>query len=281
MSDARVSVVMAVYNAGKRAVLDMTIQSIVEQTLQDWELLICDDGSADETPQWLAQWAKTEPRIRVMRNETNQKAAFSRNRCIREARGEFIAIMDADDACGPERLSVQLDFLRTHPQYAFVGLKGQMFHRTPGDMEKTYWFCPAPEPKDFLMTLPFVHASLMLRKEAIIAAGGYQTGRHTVRSEDYDLLMRMYTQGMRGANIDDALYFIREDEGTYQRRKYRYRFVEAWVKLRGFAQLGLMPRGIPYAVKPLVVGVVPIGLLEKLKHKYYGKEMKTCRKSRR
>ena len=85
----------------------------------------------------------------------------------------------------------------------------------------------------------------------------------------YDMLMRAYALGYTGANMADVMYFIRLDEGTYQRRKYCYRLNECIVKFRGFSKLGLMPKGILYAIKPLIVGLIPIKLLNNLKKRYY------------
>jgi len=269
MDTPSVSVIMAVYNIGRKEILDAAIGSIVSQDMDDWELLICDDASTDQTPEWLSYWKEQDSRIRVFRNEKNLKAAGARNRCIREANGTFVAIMDADDMCSEKRLRIQKAFLEAHSEFAFVGLKGKCFHNAPGDMDKAYWFCRAPESKDFLMTLPFVHGSLMFRRSALISADGYDTSKAALRSEDYDLLLRMYAAGMRGANIDDAVYYIREDRNTFRRRKYRYRFPEALVKARGFASLGLMPKGLVYALKPLVVGLIPVRVLERMKRKYY------------
>ena len=264
-----VSVIMAVYNVGGREILDAAVESVVNQTMSDWELLICDDASTNHTPVWLLEWAKKDERIRVFRNEKNLKAAAARNRCIKEAKGSFIAIMDADDRCAPDRLCRQVAFLSEHEEFAFVGLLGTYFCKQPGDMEKQYWFCQRPRPEDFLMTLPFVHGSIMFRRDALAAVDGYKAAAGTVRSEDYDLLMRMYASGMRGANIKDSIYYIREDEDTFKRRKYRYRFIEMYVKIKGFFALKLMPKGLLYAVKPLIMGVLPIPLLNALKEKYY------------
>lgn len=269
MKETLVSVIMAVYNAASREILDAAIGSIAGQTMSEWELLICDDGSDNDTPEWLNGWRSREPRIRVFRSERNQGAACARNRCIREAEGAYIAIMDSDDVSAPNRLRRQLAFLEQNRAYDFVGLKGRMFEHEPGDRSKTYWFCAAPEPKDFRMTLPFVHGSLMFRREAIDAVCGYRERSWVLRSEDYDMLMRMYAQGMRGANIEDETYFIREDAQTFKRRKYRYRFTETLVKLNGFSRMGLMPAGLIYALKPLLVGLMPAGAVEFMKRRYY------------
>lgn len=269
----KVTVIMAAHNVGSFSVLKLAVESILQQDMEDWELLICDDGSTDETLAWLLEWEKRDSRIRVLQNLRNLGAASARNRCLREAKGMYIAVMDADDACSSGRLRAETDFLDAHPQFAFVGLLGERFQRLPGDMDKPYWFCRLPQKEDFLMTLPFVHASLMFRGEALSKVGGYDETQWVERSEDYDILLRMYVQGLRGANIDEEVYYIREDEGTFRRRKYRYRLKEAAVKLRGFSHLGLMPKGLAFAVKPLIVGLIPARLLERLKGRYYGRRM--------
>lgn len=270
-----ISVVMAAYNVADRAVLDLAIESILGQDTGDWELLICDDASTNETYRWLQDWQGRDGRICVIRNETNRKAAAARNRCIAMARGEYIAIMDADDACSPDRLRLQAEFLDSNPQYDFVGLRGERFIQVPGDRDDPYWLCARPRPEDFRMTLPFVHASLMFRRQALLAVGGYEETARVERSEDYDLLLRMYAQGMRGANLAHGTYYFREDESAFRRRKYRYRLRECAVKWRGFRKLGLMPHAAPYALKPLIVGLLPAVLLVRWKGKYYGKHTET------
>ena len=120
------------------------------------------------------------------------------------------------------------------------------------------------------MTLPFVHASIMFRREAILAVSGYADDASVDRSEDYDMLLRMYAQGMRGDNLKDAVYYFREDSSAFRRRKYRYRLKEASVKCRGFSKLDLMPGALPYVIKPLIVGLIPVKVLDALKRRYYG-----------
>ncbi len=265
----KISVVMAVYNIGNKDFIDQAIKSIVMQDVNDWELLICDDGSTDNTFKWLTEWEEKDSRIIIYRNNDNKKAGAARNRCIENAKGEYIAIMDADDLCSSNRLRIQSEFLENHENYAFIGLKGERFNQIPGDTDNPYWFCEKPIARDFLMTLPFVHASIMFRAEALKSIGGYDSGEKVQRSEDYDLLMRMYAKGLRGANVKDAIYYIREDDNTLARRKYKYRLIESKVKFLGFRNLGLMPEGIIYAVKPMIVGLIPIKLLNIVKKSYY------------
>ncbi len=265
----QISVVMAAYNVGKKEIFDAAIESIVRQDVADWELLICDDASVDQTLQWAKRWQEIEPRIKLLHNAGNKMAGATRNRCVREAKGKYIAIMDDDDLCSSNRLSVQTEFLENNSKYAFVGLKGERFEKQIGDTEDPYWFCEYPESSDFKMTLPFVHASIMFRREALISVGGYREDKAVQRSEDYDLLMRMYAKGMKGANTKKAIYYIREDTNALARRKYRYRIIESKVKFSGFSSLGMMPTALPYAIKPLIVGLLPTKFLAAQKMKYY------------
>lgn len=264
-----VSVIMAAYNAEKT--VEVAVHSILQQTYGNFELIICDDASTDKTWKILTQIAKDNPCIRLIHQDVNRGAAAARNRCLEQARGKFIAIMDADDVSFPSRLELQLNYLCKNPSVSFVGSRGEFFSEKPGDLKKYYWFVEIPAKDDFLMTLPFVHASLMFRKEVLTQLGGYCGSKAVQRSEDYDLLMRAYAAGFRGSNLPVELYAIRLDQAAYNRRKYRYRFNECAVKFRGFKSLGLMPWGIPFAIKPLVVGLFPTSLLNRLKAKYYGK----------
>lgn len=162
-----ISVIMSVYNAQSEEILQAAVDSICKQTYKDWELIICDDGSTDDTWDKLQRIAKQDERILLIHNEENRKAGYARNCYIRKASGKYIAVMDADDISHMKRLEKQKDFLDTHSEYAFVGGRGQFFVHQIGDDKETYWFCEKPESKDFLFSVPFVHASCMFRAEAL------------------------------------------------------------------------------------------------------------------
>ena len=264
-----ISVIMAVYNVGDMQILKDSVNSILNQTFSDFELIICDDCSDDGTYEELKRLAAHDSRIILLRNDKNMKAAFSRNRCINIAKGEYIAIMDGDDISALERLEKQSEFLKRE-EYDFVGTKGMYFNKEIGDMGESYYpFVSAPQKKDFLVTLPFLHASVMFKRKVFDKISGYSDEKIAVRNEDYDMFIKMYSVGLQGANLEDTLYYYRTDKTTMGRRKYRYRFNEAVVKWRGFYKCGLFPKGIIYAIKPLIVGIIPTMLLEKIKKKYY------------
>ena len=105
-----VSVIMPVFNAGDGSELEQAIQSILQQTFTDFELIICDDASTDNTWEHLQKWAAMDSRIVLLQNAVNQKAGAARNCCINQSQGRFIAFMDADDISAPNRLQTQLEF---------------------------------------------------------------------------------------------------------------------------------------------------------------------------
>ena len=109
-----VSIIMPSYNTA--AHIGRTIESVLAQTYTDWELLIVDDCSTDDTDEVVARY--TDPRIRYMKNEKNSGAALSRNRALREAEGRYIAFLDSDDLWEPNKLSCQLRFMQ-EKGYAF------------------------------------------------------------------------------------------------------------------------------------------------------------------
>lgn len=263
VENPRLSVIMSVYNIEKLEIFDQAMQSVLNQTMRDYEFIICDDGSTDATDSCLRHWAGRDSRIRLLKNYRNEGLASALNRCIEAARGDFIARQDADDISLYRRFELQLKFLEKYLDIAFVGSNVILFNKN-GDWGERF-FPLFPGPRDFLFTMPFVHGALLFRKQSLLDARGYRVAKETRRAEDYDMLMRLYAMGMRGANIQQPLYRFLEDMNAMNRRKYRYRIDEAKVRFLGFRALGLFPGGFPYVVKPLIVGLIPARGLKKLK----------------
>lgn len=107
-----VTVFIPCYNAGR--FISETIDSILVQTYQDFEILIIDDGSTDNSSEILNQYAEKDERIRILKNKRNRGIGYTRNRGVREARGKYLAIMDADDISVPSRLEKEVQYLEKH-----------------------------------------------------------------------------------------------------------------------------------------------------------------------
>lgn len=232
--------------------LNDAIGSIMNQTWQNWELLLYHDGNEDGCDQMLRQMAHADKRIRFFSGEKNRGLAHALNFCIAHAEGAYIARMDDDDYSEPRRLECQLCYLEEHPEIDWVGCEALLFD------ENGIWGKASrperPEPEDYYKYSPFIHPSVLFRKAALSRAGGYLESRITARCEDYELFMRMAAQGMKGRNLPMELLRYREDAERIYQRAFRCYFYESLVRARGFMQLGCLNlKGIFFILKPLAV----------------------------
>ena len=260
----KLSVISGAYNISGCYSFARSMESVLSQSFDDFEFIICDDGSHDNTWELLSEYAERDARIKLIKNEKNLGLAASLNRCIELSEGELIARHDLDDYNDPDRFKKQIDFLDAHMEISVLGCCAVLFDE--GGVWGNEKFPETVDKKDFLFTSPYKHGSVIIRRDALIKAGCYRVAKETYRTEDYDLFMTLATFTL-GANLQEYLYFFCEDKGARRRRKYRYRIDESRVRYRGFKKLGLMPKGILYVIKPLIVGLIPSFILEKLKNK--------------
>ncbi len=254
-----VSILMGIYNTPDPRILQKAVESIRRQTLTDWEWIICDDGSTDTTCETIQTLIRGDDRIRLIRNDINKGLAASLNHCLKYAEGKYIARMDADDGCDSHRLEKQVKFLDEHPEYHLVGSAAKLFDE--GGVWGQRRMPELPGKRDFLWGSPFIHPTITIRREALLQVNGYRVAKETRRTEDYDLFMRLYEKGYQGYNLQEELYCFREDKTARKRKKYRYRMDEARVRWKGFRRMGLMPGGLVYVIKPLIVGLIPYPVL--------------------
>jgi glycosyltransferase involved in cell wall biosynthesis len=196
-----VTVLMGVYNEAGR--VGRAIESVCAQTCDDWDLLAIDDASTDDTPRVLDQWRRRDERVHVLRNDSNLGLAATLNRGWRQARGELIARLDADDISLPDRLERQVRFLSENPGVAVLGTAAELI-----DERGTSLGC-ARRPSDheelasrIFREVPLIHPSVMLRRSFYEALGGYD--ERLRRGQDYDLWLRGYKQ-YRFHNLPEPL----------------------------------------------------------------------------
>lgn len=274
MEKPLVSVIIPVFHLADDPVLQMAIESILDQTYQNWEMILCDDGSTDGTIQVLQRLAALDHRIRVVRNSRNRGAGYARNLCLRFACGKYIALMDADDISHPQRLAKQVAFLERHPEYAFVGCN--IWLRDRHGIWGRRRMEQIPDRKSFLCTLPFAHPTVMLREEIIRELHGYTQAPLARRAEDYELFMRLYAEGYRGYNLQEELYGYLEEPDSYQKRKYINRVAECVVRWQGFLKLGILKGNLRYVVKPLFVGLIPGWMLRIQRKRRFTNNDRNC-----
>lgn len=259
----KISIISGIYNCADT--LDEAIHSILKQTVTDWEWILCDDGSTDETLSVAKKYQKAYPdQFIVLENEQNRGLNYTLNRCLQAASGEYIARMDGDDRCPPERFARELAVLESEPEIDIVSTDMAFFDET-GTWGRIA-HPDEPTAADFLHGSPFCHAPCMVRKRAFDLVSGYSDEKRLLRVEDYHLWLKMYAAGLRGRNIHETLYEMRDDRNAFARRKFRYRINEAYVRVLAVRMLKLPVSGYIYALRPILVGLMP-GWLYKMAHK--------------
>lgn len=258
----KVSVVMGIYNCTDIEELKRSIFSILNQTYENLEFIICDDGSTNDTYSELKKISVLDERIKIVGYKENKGLAFALNFAINQSTGIYIARQDADDISYPNRISVQVDFLEKNKEFCFVGSNCDFFNDNKiigKTNEKKF-----PIAKDFLWNSPFIHPTIIFRKEILDIIHGYRVSWETVRAEDYDLFMRIYSKGYIGSNLSETLYRYKVEIKNTKYRGFKSRIQEAMVRYKGFKLLNLGVMAIPFILKPIVIAIIPQFIFKKI-----------------
>lgn len=212
---------MGIYNCERT--LRESLDSIVNQTYDNWELILCDDCSSDQTYLIAMEYKEKYPnKVILLKNEVNLTLAPTLNKCLLYATGDFIARQDGDDISAPHRFEKQLTFLLNNPKYDLVATNMISFD---GTGEKgIHKLCSHPDKKDLIKgKVPFSHATILMKRNTMLNLNGYCEEWYAKQAEDYELWSRFFNDGYSGYNLDENLYFVREDEATYQRKNIKRR----------------------------------------------------------
>ncbi len=200
------SVLMPTYNNAKY--LSIAIDSILEQTFSDYEFIIADDGSSDNTSKILREYVKRDSRIRTIKNPKNLGRAGARNSALTaKPKGDFIAIMDSDDISMPDRFSKQIHFLKENPNIVALGTQVMnVDENNNATQEQTH----LPETHasliwTMLYSVPFCNPSVMMRKRAATSVGQYKIDSPV---EDAEYWTRLAFKG-KFANLPETLLHYR------------------------------------------------------------------------
>ncbi len=207
MKRPEVSVVMTVYNASR--FLREAVESLLNQTLRDFEFIIVDDGSKDDSVEIVRSY--DDPRVRLVCLPNNVGAAAARNAATQYVEGRFVAVMDADDVSCQTRLERQVAFLHEHPN---VALLGTSVHVIDEDGRFVRESNAIGSPEEIASRLAehncFAHSSVMLRADVLRQYRGYRAFRI---AHDYDLWTRI-VRGHQAANIAEPLVLYRLHRGS-------------------------------------------------------------------
>jgi glycosyltransferase involved in cell wall biosynthesis len=220
MKRPEVSVIMSVYNGGR--FLRQAIESILNQTFREFELIIVDDGSKDNSPEIVRSY--DDPRMSLVCLPNNSGAPAARNAAMQYVKGSFVAAMDADDISCQTRLEKQVAFLHDHPDVVLLGTSASVIDEDGRFIRELKG---ADCGDDFGSKLAehncFAHSSVMLRADVLRQCRGY---RAFEVAHDYDLWTRIVPRH-RAANLADPLVLYREHRGSLSRRNLWFVAVES------------------------------------------------------
>ncbi len=218
------SIVMSVYNGEK--MVGKAIESMLNQTYDDFEFIIIDDCSKDQTLEILYDYQKKDSRIKVLKNKKNLGIAASLNKGILESKGEWIVRMDDDDESLPDRLEKQIDFIQNHPDVDIFGGKAIFQDINGNEMPNYFHNWPPIDTNDIEKFLyhnsPIIHPTVFIRKQSLFNLGLYN--KDFSGAEDYELWIRAWENGLNIKNIDDVLirYTVNPGKKSFKRIWKRY-----------------------------------------------------------
>lgn len=258
---ARVSVLMGIYNCAPY--LQEALDSLYSQTYQDFKIIMCDDGSEDDTYKIAQLNAAEHPNIVLIRNEQNMGLNYTLNHCLEYADTELVARMDGDDISKPERFEVEVNFLDEHPEISVVSTPCTYFDKEgvfrvgvgKGEVRK----------KDFIYRSPVSHAPCMARTEVFKSVGGYTVDDRLLRVEDYHLWFKIFAAGYGLYQMQDSYYLMRDDRNAKLRRTWKNRKNEFYVKWVGYRMVGLPWYYRFYCFRPLLIGLLPNNIYQKVR----------------
>lgn len=254
---------MGIYNCART--LPESLESLLLQSYQCFKVIMCDDGSTDNTAEVAQSYVNCFPgKFILIRNERNMGLNYTLNHCLKYVDTEYVARMDGDDLSLPERFQKEIQFLDSHPQYAIVSTpmiyfdeKGEFRNGSNGvgyEVTKNH----------FIKGTPFCHAPCMVRTEAYRKVGCYSIDTKLLRVEDYHLWFKMYAKGYKGYVLREPLYRMRDDRNAIARRNWRSRLNELHVRRIGYSMLSIPWHKRIYMLRPLLIGLLPTKLYQHL-----------------
>jgi glycosyltransferase involved in cell wall biosynthesis len=259
MAEVPITVLMPVYNGSEY--LDKSVASILEQAYTDFQFLIVDDGSHDATPEMLKSYQASDSRVEVVRNRTNIGLTKSLNKGLALSKGEYIARMDCDDISLPGRFQAQIDFLKTNPDMAMVGVAWKEMN---SNLEKTLRTMRPPTRyerirRSILSRNLFCHSAVMMRRRPLKEVGGYD--EQDMYSQDYDLWLRLITR-YPVANLP-GIYHLRRvhDQNLSQKNIRKQLKTMARSQSRYIKRANMSPFYYAYVQKSLFLSCLPVWAL--------------------
>lgn len=231
----KVSIITPVYNAER--FLKETAQSVLSQTYTDWEWVLVNDCSTDRSWQIMQELAQGDPRIKIFSNEKNLKSGKTRNYAIEQAKGRFIAFLDADDTWHPEKLAIQIPFMLdndyhfSHTSYGYLDEEGNK-------IKSTLHVSKVVDYKHLLKRTEISCLTAVYDAEKI---GKFYMSEHA-RKQDYALWLSILKSGVKSYGIDQELAYYRQvaNSATSSKHKLILKHIAFLKDTQGFSTIKAM-----------------------------------------
>lgn len=257
MQNPKVSVLMSVYNGARY--LREAIDSILSQSFNDFEFIIIDDCSNDNSPMILKEYASQDTRIRLITNKFNLGLTRNLNKMIKEARGEYLARFDCDDISLRERFKKQVEFLDNNSKIGMTSLWADIID-VNGNKMRTIKYPTIDEDlrKVLIKYNPFFHPGLMMRKSAVVEAGLYNEDWRF--AQDYELYFRI-AKKWKLANVPEILLKYRETNSsiTADKNRKQVHFVLK-AKIKALREGQYSKWNYFYLLRSYISWVIPVSL---------------------
>ncbi|UTC09264.1 hypothetical protein A4W78_06890 [Latilactobacillus curvatus] len=209
-----VSILMATRNGEKH--IREAIESLLNQTFYDFELIICNDHSTDKTVEIITSYMKLDNRINLIHNMKKPGLTTTLNIGLEKCKGKYVARMDDDDIAHKDRIEKEYVFMENNSSIAVVGSDINYF-----DQNGVYGvsnFTREPDKIDIWKDDIFANPTAMIRTDVIKQIGNYDESDDVIRIEDYDYWCKLYANGFKGVNLKEVLLDYREDNNAFKKR---------------------------------------------------------------
>lgn len=255
-----VSIILPAHNAEKHIV--DCLNSITQQTYLNWELIIINDGSLDQTAKIIESFLSKDTRITCVTNDNNMGLVYCLNLGIKLSKGKYVARMDSDDIMMPDRLELQVNFMETNPQVGVLGGSAILIDEAGNDIGKRVFPYSDKSIKQNLDRInPLLHPTIIFRKTIFEIC--YYRDKYP-RAEDYDLWFRLksYTEF---ANLQEFIikYRIHPGQVSLEYLKKMTRDT-VFLKIEHFSNEGALFYKFKFIIRPLIKAILPIWLIKRL-----------------
>ena len=249
MKSPKISVLMSCFNA--QATVVQTIESILNQTFEEFEFIIINDGSKDNTQGIIESF--NDNRIKII-NQKNIGLTKSLNKGINHSKADLIARVDADDVCDPKRLKLQYDRFSKENDLVLLGTK--VIYKTSNTIKKSSFLSDSEILKKIKVLNPLAHSSVMFRKQAMLDVKGYNESYKT--AQDYDAWLKLSKRG-KVSMINKFLVTVNLSQNTISRNKLFNQAVNGYRIRRDNVNV---IKNMYYTARHIFLGLIPIKFVE-------------------